>query len=125
MLAELSTRFPFGVVLVTDSRSTEEIPQWESDSAQVTSARTALVLRIRHEVDGDSAVRVWSKEPEKALPFDYGTTILEVPSRTLRVCTADGARSVVIEGISARVGVKVTASRNGNPDLVDLVLTPT
>jgi len=31
---------------------------------------------------------------------------------------------MVVEGIDARISVKVTASSNGNPDQIDLVLTP-
>jgi len=68
--------------------------------------------------------RVWDEEPDERQPFDYGTTTLEVPNHKLRVSTADGSRSMVVEGIDARISVKVTASSNGNPDQIDLVLTP-
>jgi len=91
MLAELRTHFPYGVALVTDSQSTEEIPQWESDSAQVASAKTASALKIRHEVDGSASVEFGTRSQMSVNPsttarppWRFRTTNCESPPPTDR-----------------------------------------
>lgn len=58
MTTELITAFPWGVLLVTDSESSEQIPSWTSSSEIVTAADSALVVRGRHADEGDVKVRV-------------------------------------------------------------------
>lgn len=62
MVAELRAQFPFGVLLVTDDKSTDPIPGWSSEEQQVTSTATAMVMKIRHELMGPQ-------------PFAYGTKV--------------------------------------------------
>ncbi len=123
MLAELRAQFPFGVLLITDEKSTEPIPDWSSDDQQVTSTGTAMVVKIRHEVDGPATVRVWDDDPHRA-----GLAAVEreltVKSGALRVSTATGNDFVGIPVPAGTVRVKVVASASHDPEEIDLVVVP-
>jgi hypothetical protein len=123
IVAELETRFPFGLVLLTDDLGTDQIPDFASASAPVTCSKTAIVVTIKHEVDGTARVRVWNAEPENRLPFEYGTWTLETASGRLRLSTADGSQFVVMDGLSSRTAVKVMASGQNYAEAIDLVVT--
>ena len=56
--AEFQAGFPWGVLLITDAESKEEIPSWATADDQVAVAATALAVRVMHEDDGEVAVRV-------------------------------------------------------------------
>lgn len=64
LLGELDVGFPWGVLVLTDQRSTEEIPSWASDEDQVTHSATAAVVRVRHQDEGEVIVRVWDDDSE-------------------------------------------------------------
>src|ERR1700686_1794515 len=117
MLAELRAQFPFGVLLITDEKSTEPIPDWSSDDQQGTSAVTAMVVKIRHEVDGPATVRVWDDDPHRT-----GLAAVEreltAKSGALRVSTASGDHFVRIPVPVGTVRVKVVASGPRDPDEV-------
>jgi hypothetical protein len=123
MLAKLRAQFPFGVLLITDEKSTEPIPDWSSDDQQVTSGGTAMVVKIRHEVDGPATVRVWDDDPHKAGPAAVERE-LTVKSGALRVSTATGDHAVRIPVPAGTVRVKVVASAPRNPGEIDLVVIP-
>ena len=57
LLGELRAGFPWGVLLVTDDESTDEIPSWKSDEEQVTHSATAAVARVMHQDEGDVTVK--------------------------------------------------------------------
>jgi len=123
MLAELRAQFPFGVLLITDEESTEPIPDWSSDDQKVSSGANAMVVKIRHEVDGPAIVRVWDDDPHKA-----GRAAVEreltVKSGALRVSTATGDHAVRIPVPAGTVRVRVVASAPRNPGEIDLVVIP-
>jgi hypothetical protein len=124
MLAELRARFPFGVVLVTDESSTEPIPKWSSDEQQVTLASSAMVIKIRHEVDGPAIVRVWDGDPNLPDARDVATVFLKSPSRALRVSTAAGETFIRIDVPTHEVRVRILVSAARDPDEVHLVIGP-
>jgi hypothetical protein len=80
---QIHGRFPRGVLLVTDDASNEAIPTWEDKSARVTSSRTALVVKVLHEVDGSVTVRVARQQSgsEGVVMFDGA---IDVPSGILQ-----------------------------------------
>ena len=51
LLAKLSAAFQWGVLLVTDASSSEQIPDWSSSDERVTAAGSALVVRARPYVE--------------------------------------------------------------------------
>ena len=59
LLGELQASFPCGLLVVTDSRSREQVPQWASNDEQVTHGETLAVLRVMHQDEGEVVVRVW------------------------------------------------------------------
>lgn len=124
MLAELRTQFPFGIVLVTDEMSTEPIPKWSSDEQQVTLASSAMVIRIRHEVDGPAIVRVWDDDPKLPDARDVTTIFMKIPSRALRVSTAAGETFIRVDVPTDEVRVRILASAARDPDEVHLVIGP-
>lgn len=89
LLGELEAGFPWGVVLVTDERSTEEIPSWTSDEEQVTHNATAAVVRVMHQDEGDVTVQVWDDGSvvRGGLAF---TGVLDLDSGVLKVSDALG-----------------------------------
>ncbi len=122
MLAELRAHFPFGFVLVTDESSTEPIPEWSSDEQQLTLADTAMVIKIRHEVDGPAVVRVWDSDPKLHDAREVATVLLRSPSRALRVSTATGDPFIRFDVSTIAVKVRVIASAPRHPDEVHLVV---
>ena len=123
MLGELRGQFPFGVLLITDEQSTEPIPDWSSEDQQVTRAVTAMVVKIRHEVDGPATVRIWDEQPSRAGVTD-AEEVLTVRSGVLRVSTATGAHFVRIQVPKGPVLIRVIASAPRNPEEIDLVIRP-
>lgn len=123
MVAELRAKFPFGVLLITDEKSTEPIPEWSSDDQLVTSTGTAMVVKIRHEVDGPATVRVWDDDGHRT-GHVAGERELTVKSGALRVSTATGDHFVRIPVPAGTVRVKVVASRPDDPEEIDLVVMP-
>ena len=59
LLGQLETSFPWGLLLLTDSGSEEEVPGWESNEAQVTQGETVAVIRFMHRDEGEVIARVW------------------------------------------------------------------
>ena len=51
--AELEAEFPYGVLLITDAESAEQIPSWDSPEEPVAVAASALVVRVRHADEGE------------------------------------------------------------------------
>jgi hypothetical protein len=124
MLAELRASFPFGVLLVTDPKSTEPIPKWSSHEQQITASETAMVVKIQHEVDGPAVVYVWDSEPRSIKATLVDTVRLNTPSRAIRVSTATGEQFVEVPVPSNSVQILILASAAQQPDELHLVLLP-
>jgi hypothetical protein len=120
LLAELHTGFPWGVLLVTDAESTEQIPSWASADEQVAAAATALVVRVMHRDDGDVAVRVWSGVAGAVGDRVFSGPIA-VPSRVLRVSDALGEDAVDIGIPSKRARVEIFTDDAAEASEVHLV----
>lgn len=90
LLAELRSPFQFGVLLVTDSASTDPIPSWTTPDEQVTSTRSALVMRVLHADEGECTVKVWDDDKDVSGRLAYSGSI-EVPSGVLRISDALGS----------------------------------
>jgi membrane peptidoglycan carboxypeptidase len=85
---QLEGRFPWGVLLISDRESTEEIPEWSNPSEQVTAARTAAVVRVLHGSEGPVEVSVGElTSATSVLAFDGQ---IAPPSGVVRVGDATG-----------------------------------
>jgi hypothetical protein len=88
-LAELNASFQWGVLLVTDASSTEQIPDWSSPDERVTAAGSALVVRVMPDVEGNVDVYIVNNDEDVR-----GTRVfsgrLAVPSKVLKVGDALG-----------------------------------
>lgn len=123
LLARLQGAFQWGLVLVTDSESLEELPAWTDWSAQVTTARTGLLIRVLHEIDGEAVVEVLDAELP-ALGRPTVTTVLHVPSRVLRVGDALLGQHVTDVQVDRElVHLAVYLNLAEHNDLVTLVVT--
>lgn len=120
-LADLTCRFPWGVLLVTDADSTELIPQWTSDDEQVTAAGSALVVRVMSDIGGDVDVHVVNNEEETT-----GTRVfsgrLSVPSKILKVSDALGERSASVALNRENIAVEVFLDKPSEATSVSLLL---
>ena len=99
MLGELEGPFPYGLALITDRHSTEQIPAFAADTSPVTAGKTAIVVTVRPEVDGSAHVRLWDSQPDDRQPLDYGEWAIDCPSGQLRLSTADGSRYVDVNNV--------------------------
>lgn len=124
LLAELTSEFPWGVLLLTDVGSKEQIPEWASPEDQVTSAASALVVRVRHGDEGPVTVRVWSGGAEGigegGLPTFEGT--LRVESGVLRVSNALGEEAKDIPVPAGQRAISIFADEPVEATVIDVVL---
>jgi hypothetical protein len=123
LLCELRTRFPWGVLLVTDAASKEQIPSWATDDDQVAHAETALVVRVMHEDEGEVAVRVWD-DPSDATGEIAFSGSLAVPTHTLRVSDALGEHAVEIAVPSGRAELDIFTDDAAQASEVNPVISP-
>jgi hypothetical protein len=63
----LEAEFPYGVLLIPDAESKEEIPSWDSAEEQVAVAGSALVVRVQNADEREVTVRICDSpvEPPK------------------------------------------------------------
>jgi hypothetical protein len=120
-LAELSTAFQWGVLLVTDASSQEQIPDWSSPDEQVSAAGSALVVRVMPDVEGNVRVDVVNSDDEV-----QGTQVfsgrLTVPSKVLKVSDALGQATTSVDLDSEEIGVEVFLNAPTEANLVTLLL---
>lgn len=111
------------MLLVADDESSESIPSWPTDDAQVATSRAAIVVKVLHEVDGVVSVHVGTQGPypEGVVAFD-GT--LEVPSGRLRVSDADGENAIVVDVPAGHVPLRIVCDRAHDAAYVDVILEP-
>jgi hypothetical protein len=122
-LAELAAGFPWGVLLITDAASQEQIPSWDSDDDQVAVASTALVVRVLHRDEGEVAIYVWD-DASAAKGHTAFSGVLRVPSGRLRISDALGDESVEIEIRGAAIVVEIRTNDPREASEVHVVLTP-
>jgi hypothetical protein len=124
LLTERHTDFPWGVLLITDASSTEPIPSWARPEEQVTSARTALVVRVLHADEGQVAVHVWDdqREARGGLVFEGE---IDTPSGTLRVSDALGKASAELALAPGRHPIQIFTNAATEASSVHLDLVET
>ena len=118
---ELTGDFPWGVLLVTDSRSTEPIPSWASRTEAVAAAASALVVRVQHADEGPVHVRVVGISPVASgeLVFEG---YLAIESGLLRVSDALGDNALEIPMSPGNHAIRVHSNSRAAATEVDLVL---
>ncbi|MGY4773272.1 hypothetical protein ACXC9Q_40720 [Kribbella sp. CWNU-51] len=85
LTAAWEAEFPYGVLLITDAESTEQVPSWDSPEEPV--AASGLVVRIRHADEGEVTVRVVDS-PGDAAGGQIFAGELEVKSGVLKISDA-------------------------------------
>lgn len=123
LLGELKAAFPWGVLLVTDDASSEQIPAWTSGEEQVTYARTALVVRVMHQDEGSVEVRVWSSSENVRGALAYGGTI-DIASQVLRVSDGLGVQALRIPVSAGLHRVEIYTNSVQEATEVHVVLDP-
>jgi hypothetical protein len=120
---QIHGRFPWGLLLITDDASNEAIPTWDETSAPVTSSRTALVVKVLHEVDGPVTVRVARQQSaSEGVVMFYGA--IDVPSGTLRVSDdATAAQAIRVDVAPGPVSLRIIGERRDSPTAIEVVLT--
>ncbi len=123
LLAELQAGFPWGVLLVSDAASKEEIPSWATDEDQVAVASSALVVRVMHQDNGEVAVRVSDDAGEVTGEIAFSGSLL-LPSGTLRISDALGDAAVDVEVRGGVAEVSIFTDDPMEASEVYLVLKP-
>lgn len=121
-LAELTTPFPWGVLLISDASSTEPIPSWASAEDSVTATDTALVMRVLHADEGDCRVRVWNDDADVAGAPVF-TGMINIASGVAKVSDALGDASAEVAVTAGRHRIEIFADSAVEASAVDVVLT--
>ncbi len=120
-IGEMSAEFPWGLLLVSDSKSSERIPEWKTDEDQVTTSSTALVLRDMNGVEGQVRVAVWNDEHEFSKHRVFSGEII-VPSGLLLVGDATGIKKMDIPVATGRNNISVFANEIELANSVDILV---
>ena len=120
-IAEMTASFDWGVLLVADPESHEEIPAWASADALVSQSESALVVRVLHADDGPVRVRLSSSVADESL-LTYFEGSLAIKSGVLRISNALGTQLVEASFRLGRYSVLVLANDPREPDEVNIVL---
>jgi hypothetical protein len=115
--------FPWGVLLVSDADSKEEIPSWATAEDQVAVASTAVVVRVMHEDNGEVAIRVLDDVSEAKGDLVFSGPLL-VPSGTVRISDALGASAIELEVEGGSAELSIHTNDPAEATEVDLVMTP-
>ena len=121
MVRELVAAFPWGVLLVTDSQSAEQIPSWESSAHPVAWSDTAVLVRVQHADEGEASVRVISNEAD-ARGSEIFDGFLHVPSGTVRVSDALGHESLEVHAAPGAHRLRLYSDDPHEAAAVDLLL---
>lgn len=121
-LAELTAGFQWGVLLVTDANSVEQIPNWSSPDEQVTTAGSALVVKVMPDTEGVVSISVVNNEKEV-----HGTCVfsgrLAVPSKVLKVSDALGEQRASVLLDKEDIGIGVFLDEPAEATSVSLLLS--
>lgn len=118
---ELVLECPWGLLLVTDERSTEEIPSWTSDAELVAAAPSAMVVRVRHQQEGSVSVFLGADDPGAELTQVF-TGELELESGVLVVSDALGDSKLRAEYEPGRWRVSVSVAPEREASVVVLTI---
>lgn len=99
-------RFPWGVLLISDSESNEPIPAWESTDATVANAKTALVVRVCHADEGVVSVNVFAQRPAIQSAHVFDGQIFS-PTGILRFSDAAGSQTFDVRVTPGFVGMQI------------------
>jgi hypothetical protein len=119
--AELEAEFPFGVLLITDAASTEQIPSWDSDEEQVAVAGSALVVRVQNADEGEVTVRVFDSPADAAGGLIF-TGEIEVSSGVLRISDALGTSTAEVHVEPGPLPIQIFADSHVEASTVHVVL---
>lgn len=121
MTSELIAEFPWGVLLVTDSESSEQIPNWASPSETVAAATSALAVRVRQADEGGVVVRVLPdlSDAHGQMVFDG---ILKVDSGVLKISDALGGSTITYEVSTENHRVRILTNSRTEATEVDLIV---
>lgn len=121
LTASLSRGFPWGLCVLEDPRSSEEIPPFAAPGQSVSTCRTGIMVAILHEVDGEATASV-QVAPYRGAGVALFDGEITSDSGELRIAdaTADHeARVTVGEG---RFRVQVFVDQVPHSELVEFVL---
>ena len=121
LIGTLEARFPWGLLLVSDEDSLDEIPPWQTDLEQVTSTATALVVRVQHEQEGTALVHVFKGSGDlPGEPVFSGT--ISTSAGVITVGDAVGDQLIRVPGLAKSFTVDVLLNRPVSTTHVDLVI---
>jgi hypothetical protein len=113
--------FPWGLLVVTDPETTEQIPAFANAEEQITSSATTVVIRVEHEQEGLATVHVYKHSGDLGgNPVFDGT--IRASNETLTVGDALAERLI---RVSVEIGMhrlRVFLNRPANATHVDVVL---
>ncbi|MFB9314374.1 hypothetical protein [Nocardioides plantarum] len=120
-IGKIASRFPSGVLVISDSKSHEEIPDWQSPDQLVTVAVSGMMMRVQHEQDGKARVRIWNSEEDVPKDVVFSGEI-EVASGTLCLFNAYNDALTSCELKPGRHAVRIAVDRQLAPSKVDVFI---
>ena len=122
LLGELEASFPWGLLVVTDSRSREQVPEWASNDEQVARGETVAVLRVKHQDEGDVVVRVW--DDTSAVTGDLAFRgSLNIRSGLLTVSNGRGEALLEIPTRAGLTAIAIYTDEETEPTEIDVIVT--
>jgi hypothetical protein len=120
-LGRLEGGFPWGLLVVSDQESSEQIPEWTGEDEQVTSSASSLVVKVEHEQDGPATVHVYKGAGDLAgEPAFEG--MLTTPSGVLTVADAVGRQLIRVPGAAGMHRVRILLNRPRRASHIDVVI---
>ena len=119
---ELEAELPYGVLLITDAESTEQIPSWDSPEEPVAVAASALVVRVRHADEGEVTVSVVDSPGDPAGDQIFAGE-LEVKSGVLQISDALSAATTEVQVTPGPLPVQIYSDSTVEASSLYVVLT--
>jgi len=120
-LGSLEGGFPWGLLVVSDQESSEQIPDWPGQDVQVTFTTSSLVVKVEHEQAGLATVHVYKGAGDlSGEPAFVG--VLATPSSVLTVADAVGRHLIRVPGAAGTHRVRIFLNRPRQANHIDVVI---
>jgi hypothetical protein len=121
LVGSLEGGFPWGLLVVSDQESSEQIPDWRGQGEQVTFTTSSLVVKVEHEQVGLATVHVYKGAGDlSGEPAFVG--VLAAPSGVLTVADAVGRQLIQVPGTAGTHMVRIFLNRPRQANHIDVVI---
>ena len=121
LLGTLDATFPWGLLVVSDEGASDEIPPWQTDTEQVTSTPTTIVVRVEHAQEGPAVIHVYRGAGDlPGMPAFRGA--ITTREGVLIVGDAVGDQRIRVAGLARSLTLEVLLDPPVDANHVDVVI---